>query len=515
MLSSKKIFSNLGMEKKNFYITTTLPYVNAEAHIGHALEFIQADVIARYHTLAGENVVFNTGTDEHGLKIYRKALENNETPQEYCDYYAAKFAALKDIFHLSYTNFIRTTDPHHKAAAQEFWRLCEKNGDIYKKKYSVKYCVGCELEKTDSELVDDKCPIHPKNEIELLDEENYFFRWSKYQEPLLKLYKDQPNFVVPSNRLTEIANFVEAGLQDFSISRLKEKMPWGVPVPGDDDHVMYVWFDALINYISTLGWPENQGNFAAFWPGVQVAGKDNLRQQSAMWQGMLMSAGLPTSKQIFIHGFITSGGQKMSKSIGNVVNPLEVIEKYGIDATRFFLLGAISAYDDGDFTFERFEEYYTANLVNGVGNLTSRIITMIEKYGDGKIPQVHAAEFFGVENFWSKYESCLNQYQFDMAVSSIIGLVAQCDGAISEQKPWEKAKQGEDISGLLYDLAETLRHIGLALLPIIPSTAEKILKSLGIESATRGALSEETVWGKLAAGTLIDKQDILFPRLSK
>ncbi len=503
------------MEKKNFYLTTTLPYVNAEAHIGHALEFIQADVIARYHTLLGENVVFNTGTDEHGLKIYRKALENNETPQEYCDRYASKFAALKDIFNLSYTNFIRTTDPGHKAAAQEFWRLCEKNGDIYKKKYSVKYCVGCELEKTESELIEGKCPIHPKNEIELLDEENYFFRWSKYQEPLLKLYRDNPDFVVPANRLTEITNFVEAGLQDFSISRLKEKMPWGVPVPGDDAHVMYVWFDALINYISTLDWPTAKANFETFWPGIQVAGKDNLRQQSAMWQGMLLSAGLPTSKQIFIHGFITSGGQKMSKSIGNVINPLEVIEKYGIDAMRFFLLGAIPAYDDGDFTFERFEEYYTANLVNGIGNLTSRIVTMIEKYADGKIPAVQASEFFAVENFWGKYENYLNAYQFDLVVSSIIGLVAQCDQKISEEKPWEKAKQGEDISGLLYDLAETLRHIALALLPIIPSTAEKILKSLGIEKNSLLSLKEETVWGSLSKATLIQKQDILFPRLTK
>ena len=318
-----------------FYITTTLPYVNAKPHIGFALEIIQADAIARYQRMQGKDVVFNTGTDEHGLKIHRKALERGVTPQEYCDEYAATFDALKELLNLSYTHFIRTTDPAHHKSAQAFWMLCYENGDIYKKNYQIKYCVGCELEKTDSELDDGMCPDHPNQEVEHIDEENYFFRFSKYQEPLLKLYEEHSDFVVPTHRLHEIRNFVKKGLQDFSISRLKSKMPWGVAVPNDSEHVMYVWFDALINYISTIGWNGNMDEFEKNWPGVQVAGKDNLRQQSAMWQAMLMSAGLPASKQIFIHGFITAEGQKMSKTVGNVVDPFDIVETYGIDAVRY------------------------------------------------------------------------------------------------------------------------------------------------------------------------------------
>ncbi|MCX6745337.1 MAG: methionine--tRNA ligase, partial [Candidatus Parcubacteria bacterium] len=285
-------------EAKTFYITTTLPYVNSEPHIGFAAEIVRADIIARYQRTLGKEVFFNTGTDEHGQKIYNKALESGKDPQAYVDEYAAKFELLDDTLDLSYNSFTRTTNPDHVKAAQEFWKLCDKKGDIYKKNYKIKYCVGCELEKRDSELVDGCCPLHPNQKLEIIDEENYFFAWSKYQQKLLDLYEKNSNFIVPNHRLNEIKNFVASGLQDFSISRLKSKMPWGVPVPGDKDHVMYVWFDALVNYISCLGWPKDKKQFKKFWPGVQVAGKDNLRQQSAMWQAMLMSAGLPNSNHV-------------------------------------------------------------------------------------------------------------------------------------------------------------------------------------------------------------------------
>ena len=255
--------------KNKFYITTTLPYVNADPHIGFAMELIRADVIARFHRLEGEEVVFNTGTDEHGQKIYQKAQELNTSEQEYCDIKAEKYKKLKELLNISSTNFIRTTDPHHITAAKKFWQHCLDNGDIYKAKYQIKYCVGCELEKSESELTDGRCNIHPNLKLEIINEENYFFRWSKYQQPLLDLYDKNPNFVVPNFRLGEINKFVKAGLKDFSISRLKSKMPWGIEVPGDPAQVMYVWFDALINYISTLGWPKNQKKFSAFWPGYK------------------------------------------------------------------------------------------------------------------------------------------------------------------------------------------------------------------------------------------------------
>lgn len=508
---------------KPFYITTTLPYVNAKPHIGFALEILQADAVVRYQRLLGEEVFYNTGTDEHGQKIYTKAQEAGMDTQKYVDGFARDFRELENLLNLDHPTFIRTTDEKHKAAAQEMWRRCEAKGDIYKKNYQVKYCVGCELEKTDSELENGKCPIHPTYEIELINEENWFFKFSNYGDKLLELYDNNPDFVLPKHRLSEIRAFVERGLQDFSISRLKEKMPWGVPVPGDDTQVMYVWFDALTNYISTLGWPENTGNFEKFWGtkdapnGIQMAGKDNLRQQSAMWQAMLMSADLPPSKQIFIHGFITSGGQKMSKSIGNVVDPYEEVKKYGVDALRYFLFGALPADEDGDYSTERFEEFYTAHLVNGVGNLTSRILSMLDKYSDGKVPTVNelyeGPRLAEIGNTWDVYNALLIEYKFSQSIEHVRSFLSVIDNIISTQKPWERVKDGEDVSGLLYSLAESLRHIALMLLPFIPGSAEKILNQLGIKLSDLESLDIEKEWGRLKSGQEVKKGEPLFPRL--
>jgi len=496
---------------KSFYITTTTPYVNSDPHIGFALEIIQADVIARYQRLLGREVVFNTGTDEHGLKIYQKAQENGLDPQAYCDEYVEKFYPLKEALNLSYTNFTRTTDPHHVASAQKFWTVCFENGDIYKKNYQAKYCVGCELEKTDSELDQGKCPIHPTYEIELIDEENYFFKFSNYQDKLLELYKNNPDFVIPKHRQTEIQKFVERGLQDFSISRLKSKMPWGVPVPGDEDHVMYVWFDALVNYISTIGWPDDMDQYSKVWPGMQVAGKDNLRQQTAMWQAMLMSAGLDASTQVFIHGFITSEGKKMSKSVGNVIDPYAIVDQYGTDPVRYFILGALPSYEDGDWSGERFEEYYTAHLANGIGNLTSRILTMLEKYAEGVVPK--GEKDHDATSFWKIYTDHIEQFQFDAVVAHVQAYATKLDVLINDTKPWEKAKGGENIDDLLYTLAESLRMIALALLPFIPMAAQKVLSQLGVDASTLGTLEDEMKWGGLREGQKVTKGEALFPRL--
>ncbi|KKT74648.1 MAG: Methionine-tRNA ligase, partial [Parcubacteria group bacterium GW2011_GWB1_44_7] len=276
-----------------FYITTTLPYVNAEPHIGFAMEVIRADVMARWKRAQGFEVFFNTGTDERGAKIFEAAKKAGQEPQTYVDEAAKKFQALIPLLNLSEPNFIRTTDSHHIKAAREFWKICAKNGHIYKKPYKIKYCVGCELEKTDSELVDGKCPLHPTREIEEIEEENYFFKFSAFQKPLLDFYEKKPDFVVPDFRFNEIKSFVKRGLEDFSISRLKEKMPWGIEVPDDSEHTMYVWFDALVNYISAIGWPDDLERFKKWQIDsggmVQYCGKDNLRQQSAMWQAMLMA----------------------------------------------------------------------------------------------------------------------------------------------------------------------------------------------------------------------------------
>jgi methionyl-tRNA synthetase len=468
--------------KNKFYITTTLPYVNAEPHIGFALEIVQADVIARYRALQGDEVFFNTGTDEHGLKIYQKALEEKKDPQAYCDEYAAKFDLLKTKLNLSYNNFIRTTDKHHIEACQEFWKRCQKNGDIYKKNYKTKYCVGCELEKTDSELVDGKCPIHPNREIETIEEENYFFKFSKYQQPLLDFYDKNKNFVIPTHRQKEIYNFVKNGLQDFSVSRLKTKMPWGVPVPGDGEHIMYVWFDALINYISCLGFPEDEKKFKEFWGtdkkpnAIQVAGKDNLRQQTAMWQAMLLSAKLPTSKQVFIHGFINLEGQKISKSSGiTLPNPIELVDKYGIDAVRYYLLRGIPSSEDGDFSIARFEELYNADLANGIGNLVARVLTLATKNKIEQPKKIENNEFISLIDQTKKdCAGLIGEFEFNQALEVIWELISFCNGYIDKEKPWNNPEPKPIITNLLYCISEIADLVE----PFLPETSGKIKKQL-------------------------------------
>lgn len=474
--------------KNKYYITTTLPYVNAKPHIGFALEIVQADTIARYKEMTGHEVFFNFGTDEHGQKIYQRATEEKMDPQSYVDDCATKFSILKDKLNLTYNNFIRTTDPHHKYAAQEIWKRCEANGYIGKGIYEAKYCVGCELEKQDSDLENGKCPLHPLEKLQSIEEENYFFKFSKFQDRLLEVYKRNPQFIIPGHRQKEIENFVKSGLQDFSVSRLKEKMPWGIPVPNDDKHVMYVWFDALTNYISALGWPENTEGFSDFWGtsdkpnAVQIAGKDNLRQQSAMWQAMLMAADLPPSKQIVIHGFITSNGLKMSKSIGNVIDPIEYVKKYGTDSLRYFLLSKISPFEDSDFTKDGFEQAYQSDLANGLGNLVARVA--------GLAKEITVSDS-GSLDFSSEVKGNIDKYEFNKALDYIWGAIKNADVMINTNEVWKLSNEAK--KDIIQNLVNIVRQIAYDLKPFLPETSERITQQF--------------------SGTKIDPEQSLFPRL--
>ncbi len=461
------------MKKESFYITTTIPYVNADPHIGFALELVQSDAIARYQRLMGREVFFSTGTDEYGQKIWEASEKQGKDVQDYVDHYAERFLELKGVLNLSYDNFIRTTSKEHIAAVQEFWRLCDAKGDIYKKKYKGLYCVGCEKFLTEKDIVDGKCILHPNNTLEEVEEENYFFKLSTYKAELLR-YLNGAHAIIPEWRRKEAIDFTENAMEDFSISRSKARLTWGVPIPGDDTQVMYVWFGAFVNYISTLGWPEDRENFEKFWAQaetLQTAGKDMVKFQSVMWQGMLMSAGLPTTDKIMYHGFITGeGGIKMSKSIGNVINPNEIVREYGTDALRYFLLREISSFEDSPFTMERFKDAYNSGLANGLGNLASRILTLSEKYlekcpeiPDGLIPQ--------------EWKDIMEEFNIKKATDFVWGKIAEFDKFIQDVEPFKivkvDEKKGKEI---IANMVIRLYTIARMLNPLMPETNEKLKK---------------------------------------
>ena len=456
------------MTKTARYITTTLPYVNASPHMGHALEFVQADMLARYFRLNGEDVFFNVGVDEHGQKIARKADEAGIERQAYVDKYADEFDKLKEALDLSYDSFIRTSSEKHKVAAHEIWRRCDASGDIYKKKYRGLYCVGCESFKTESDLVDGKCPDHLV-EPEEIEEENYFFKLSRYQEYLVE-YLSKEGSIVPEFRRREVLSFVKKGLEDFSISRERSRMDWGIAVPDDPDHVMYVWFDALTNYISCLGWPEDtEGKFKKFWEEgdvLQLAGKDQVRFQSIIWQAMLKSAGVKATDKIFYHGFINSGGHKMSKSLGNVIDPYVLVDRYGTDATRYIMLRHVHPTDDSDLTWEKMDEYYTANLVNGLGNLTARIMKMAETHLDAPV---------STNNTTTVDHQALERYEFQNVLDGIWNAIGQMDEYITENEPFKVVKTDKSLAQeMITKLVNDLHDVALSLVPFMPATAETI-----------------------------------------
>jgi len=460
------------------YITTTLPYVNSNPHIGFAYEIVNADALARYWRLMGDEVFFNTGTDEHGQKIAQKADEKGESRQAYVDHYAGEFKRLGAALNLSLDAFIRTTDEKHVAAAQEIWRRCAAQGDIYKKSYSGHYCVGCELFYKPEELLEGNvCPIHT-TACQVIEEENYFFKLSNYQA-YLEEYLSREGVIEPEWRRQEALNFVKSGLEDFSISREKARLDWGIPVPGDENQVMYVWFDALTNYISTLGWPDESGDFGKFWREgevMQVAGKDQVRFQSIMWQAMLKSAAVKATDKVVYHGFINSGGQKMSKSLGNVISPYELIEKYGTDATRYLLLRHVHPFDDSDVTWEKLDEWYTANLVNGLGNLVARVMKMAETHLDAPVERPEATAFA------SEYTTAFATYNLQQVCDYVWSRVGVLDERIATEEPFKLVKvDKEKAQGIIRELVLEVYSIGRLLNPLMPET-NRIIKETVLEN---------------------------------
>jgi methionyl-tRNA synthetase len=447
--------------------------VNASPHVGFALEIVQADALARAWRLRGDEVFFNTGTDEHGQKILQAATAAGEDVQAYVDRYADEFKKLAGALDLSVTRFIRTTDADHVAAAQEMWKRCAS--DIYKKSYTGMYCVGCESFKTEKEIIDGHCELHPNLTLEEVTEENYFFAFSKYQDRLLE-YLRREDVIAPEWRRQEAINFVQAGLEDFSISRESKRLSWGVPVPGDDTQVMYVWFDALTNYLSTLGWPDENGDFMKFWNEgrtLQVAGKDQVRFQSLMWQAMLMSAGIKNTDQVFYHGFITSGGQKMSKSLGNVISPYELVEKYGTDATRYILLRHAHPTEDSDMTWEKLDEWYTANLVNGLGNLVARVMQLAEKNLVAPIERPEKSD--AIAGFFSEADT----FEFNRIMDAVWERIQKLDKEITDTEPFKVVKADpEKGRGMIAAAAAELYAIARMLAPFMPATSDAIRASV-------------------------------------
>ena len=500
-----------------FFITTTIPYVNGDPHLGHALEYVETDVMARYRRLMGDDVYFLSGTDENSLKNVQAAEKVGQSVKNFVDEKAQNFLNFRESLNISFDDFIRTTEDRHFAGAKKLWLACNPV-DIYKKKYKGLYCVGCEVFYSESELENGLCPEH-KKAPETVEEENYFFKLSNYQKKIEDIIRNDQIKIYPTNKKNETLAFIERGLEDFSISRSYERAHgWGVPVPNDETQIMYVWFDALTNYITALNYAGDQKLYKKYWVQEEnrqvthVLGKGVARFHLIYWIGMLLSAEIKLPTTEFIHGYITVNNEKMSKSLGNALNPHDLVVKYGTDALRYFLLGAISPYQDGDYSNEKMEEFYTAHLANGIGNLTSRVLTMLEKYNDSKVP-AEAEDIFDLPKFWQDYDKAFAEYRFDDAMRVVQDLIKRCDEKISQEKPWEKAKNGEDISGLLYQLAECLRHLGLSLLPVMPQSAEKILSCLNINIFSLKSFAKERLWSGLKNGDNIKKSGSLFPRL--
>lgn len=500
---------------ETFYITTAIDYVNGAPHIGHAYEKIMTDAIARHFKLRGKEVFFLTGTDEHGIKIQQSAEKNAMTPKEFTDMNAAKFKAAWEKLDVLYDRFIRTTEEQHYAVVKSIFKTLVEKDDIYKAKYTGLYCNGCEKFITERELEDGNCPIHQAPPVEV-EEENYFFRISRYKDRLIAYIKENPTFIMPEFRKNEILNQLDT-LEDISVSRSTESVQWGIPVPGDEDQTIYVWIDALSNYITGIGYLSDENTFKKYWPAnCQVIGKDIIKFHAIFWTCMLMALDLPLPKTLAVHGFITVDESKMSKSLDNIVNPLELTDKFDLensDALRYYLLSNAYLGKDANFSELEFINKVDADLANNLGNLLNRTLSMLVKYTGGQMPKPsQTSELASMcEEARQKVLEEFDQYQLGSAAEAVIRLVDAANKYVNDQTPWSKAKNEdtkEEALTVLYDVLETLRWTSYLIEPFTPNLAQKIREQLHLDSSCCVESLDELAWGGLSENIVIEKANI-------
>ncbi|CAN5730952.1 methionine--tRNA ligase [soil metagenome] len=507
-----------------FYITTAIDYPNAKPHIGHSLEKVAADVVARYHRLLGDDTKFCMGLDENSQHIVRAATENNVSTREWTDRMEGAFLRSWNALKISVDAWTRTTEPRHFQASTELFKRAMKNGDIYKANYSGWYCPNCNNYYTENELVDGRCPAHPSIEPDWLEEENYFFALSKYTSVLKEHFSSHPEFVTPDVWRPELMALLESGLRDFSVSRqVREgQEPWGIPVPGDPSHVMYVWFDALTTYLTAIGFPDDMERFETYWPAdSQVVGKDITRFHCLYWPAMLLSGGLPLPRRVIVHGFITLEGKRISKTTGNVIDPVDLVEEFGADPIRFYLMRDVSLASDGDFSRANLIKRYNDDLGNDLGNLLNRVVSMIGRYRNGSVPgstapgDLEAELRLTAETSRARAETLLEAWDLDDAVEAIWQLVRRTNQYLEERQPWKLAKdpaRAGDLDTTLWSAAEATRLAAVLLAPYIPTTADRIMEQLGLPPLRAGDWKTRGNWGSDQFGE-VGQAVPLFPRI--